>query len=241
MLDHEAKTDLPIIAIGASAGGLEACTALLKDMPKDLHAAIILVLHLHPSHDSMMVDLLAQHTSLNVVQATEGMVLQAGTVHVIPPGVFLTVSKHVLHVAEPPTGVSVRFPYDVLLKSLAQDATTPMACIVLSGTGTDGSLGIAQINGAKGLVIAQDPQEARYSGMPESAINTGFVEQVLRVGEMAASLQAFLKGKPAGLASAPGKTERPDHADTDAPNAVIANYDEILSFVDQHAKQNITL
>ena len=241
MLDHEAKTDLPVIAIGASAGGLEACTALLKDMPKDLHAALILVLHLDPSHDSMMVDLLAQHTSLNVVQATEGMVLQAGTVHVIPPGVFLTVSKHVLHVAEPPTGVSVRFPYDVLLKSLAQDATTPMACIVLSGTGTDGSLGIAQINGAKGLVIAQDPQEARYSGMPESAINTGFVEQVLRVGEMTASLQAFLKGKPAGLASAPGKTERPDHADTDAPNAVMANYDEILSFVDQHAKQNIML
>ena len=241
LLDHEAKAGLPVIAIGASAGGLEACTALLKDMPEDLRAALILVLHLDPSHDSMMVDLLAQQTRLRVVQATEGMALQAGFVHVIPPGVFLTVSKHVLHLDEPPSGVSVRLPYDVLLRSLAQDATAPLACIVLSGTGTDGSLGIAHIHSAKGLVIAQDPQEARYAGMPESAIQTGIVAQVLRAGEMVDSLQAFLKREPAGLAPAPGKTERPSHADTGAERPVIVNYDAILSFVDQHAKQLISL
>lgn len=210
-------------------------------MPKDLHAALILVLHLDPLHDSMMVDLLTQHTRLKVVQATEGMLLQAGLVHVIPPRVFLTVSKHVLHVTEPPAGVSVRLPYDVLLRSLAQDAAAPLACIVLSGSGTDGSVGIAEIHKAKGLVIAQDPKEARYSGMPESAIHTGFVEQILHAGEMAASLQAFLKGKPTGLASAQGKTGQTQPTDTGAKRHFMANYDDILSFVDQHAKQNISL
>ncbi len=241
MLDQVAKAGIPVIAIGASAGGLDACTALLKDMPEDLRAALILVLHLDPSHDSMMVDLLAQHTRLRVVQAAEGMVLQAGMVHVIPPGLFLTVSKHVLHVAEPPTGVSVRLPYDVLLRSLAQDATAPLACIVLSGTGTDGSLGIAHIHEAKGLVIAQNPQEARYSGMPKSAIQTGFVGQVLRAEEMVDSLQAFLNGEPAALVPAPDKTERPGHTGSGVNRPVMANYDEILSFVDQHARQNISL
>jgi two-component system CheB/CheR fusion protein len=239
--DDKAKNELPVVAIGASAGGLEACTALLKGMPKDLHASLILVLHLDPLHDSMMVDLLAQQTKLTVVQATQGMVLQAGIVYVIPPGVFLTVSKHVLHVAEPPAGVSVRLPYDVLLRSLAQDTTSPVACIVLSGTGTDGSQGIAQIQKAKGLVIAQDPQEAAYSGMPESAIQTGCVSEILRVGEMVASLQAFLKEKPAHLKPTPGKTSRPSLAETVAQHPAMTNYDDILSFIDQHTKHDISL
>jgi two-component system CheB/CheR fusion protein len=241
LLDQQTTATLPVIAIGASAGGLEACTALMKDMPGDMHAALILVLHLDPSHASMMVNLLAQHTALKVVQASEGMILQAGVVYVIPPGVFLTVSKHVLHVADPPTGVSVRLPYDVLLNSLATDTTAPLSCIILSGTGTDGSLGIAQIHHAKGLVIAQDPHEAAYSGMPESAIRTGFVGRILRVGEMVASLQAFLKEKRAAHAPTPGKAIRQAHAVLTAEPPITANYDEILSFVDQHAKQSISL
>jgi two-component system, chemotaxis family, CheB/CheR fusion protein len=241
LLETEANTDLPIIAIGASAGGLEACTALLRDMPGDLHAALILVLHLDPSHSSMMVDLLAQHTRLRVVQATEGMALQPGCVHVIPPGVFLTVSRHILHVSEPPAGVSVRLPYDVLLRSLAHDPTAPLACIVLSGTGTDGSLGIAQVRAAKGLVIAQDPQEAHYAGMPESAINTGFVTKTLRVGDMVAPLQELLQRKGAGHSMAPNVTARPGQTSQNMDLPGHPDYDEILNYVDQHAKQSISL
>lgn len=144
------QTKLPVIVIGASAGGLEACRALLDDMPEGLQAAFILILHLDPSHDSMMVDLLARHTKLKVLQASEGMALQAGVVHVIPPGVFLTVEHQIIHLSEPPAGKAVRFPFDFLLQSLASDDATRLAVVVLSGTGTDGSLGIADIHAAGG-------------------------------------------------------------------------------------------
>ncbi|WP_114966486.1 chemotaxis protein CheB [Alkalilacustris brevis] len=241
MSEHGAQSDLRVIAVGASAGGLETCRALLKDMPGDVPAALILILHLDPSHDSMMVDLLARHTRLKVVQASEGMALQPGVVHVIPPGAFLTVAHRVIHLSEPEGGKAVRLPFDVLLRSLAKDAAAQAACVVLSGTGTDGSLGIAEVDAAGGLVIAQDPKEATYSGMPESAIGTGSVAQVLRIDQMIGALKEFWG--EASEDSAP-ETDAPTRRDDTAPRddpARTADYDDLLSYVSKHADQDFAL
>ncbi|SDX08417.1 CheR family methyltransferase [Roseicitreum antarcticum] len=252
MSPHDTRTALPVIAIGASAGGLDACRAALKDVKATTRAAFILILHLEPTHDSMMVDLLTNHTGLEVVQARDGMALRVGVLHVIPPGVFLTVQRRVLHLSGPDGGQAVRRPFDVLLHALARDAAALSGCIVLSGTGTDGTEGIADIHAAGGLVIAQSPAEAAYPGMPESAIATGFVAQTLPTAGMAAALEVFLAklpGKPpvqGPAPSQPGPQPTPDllrPADTasDQTQAKTTGYDALLSFVSKHAAQDITL
>ncbi len=250
MPEDDTQQHLPVVAIGASAGGLEACRALLKDMRGDVPAAFILILHLDPTHDSMMVDLLARHTELKVVQASEGMALRPGCLHVIPPGVFLTVAKRVLHQSEPGGGKAVRLPFDVLLRSLAKDAGASSACIVLSGTGTDGSSGIADIHAAGGLVIAQDPKEASYSGMPESAIGTGFVADILRIDQMVAALERYWGGDSAGSAPASGAPKRREDTELRADDEDSAHragdedttgYDDLLSFLGEHSVQDISL
>ncbi|MDD7972348.1 chemotaxis protein CheB [Roseinatronobacter alkalisoli] len=241
MSEHEARTGLPVIAIGASAGGLEASRALLKELPGDVQAAFILILHLDPSHDSMMVDLLANHTKLKVVQAADGMTLQAGYLYVIPPGVFLTVAQRTMCLTAPDGGKSVRLPYDVLLRSLAKDAAELSGCIVLSGTGSDGSLGIADIHAAGGLVIAQDPEDAGYPGMPESAIATGFVARTLPASQMVAALEQFAGRAPHGIS--PAKNQLPEQHDTADPASIApaVDYRELLSFLDDHTTQDIAL
>ncbi|TGD43813.1 response regulator [Pseudotabrizicola sediminis] len=241
MSDQGSGTVLPVIAIGASAGGLEACRALLKTMPDAMPAAFILILHLDPSHDSMMVELLAHHTGLKVVQATEGLALRAGVVHVIPPGVFLTVSLGVIHLQEPGGGKAVRMPFDRLLSSIAEEGGPASACIVLSGTGTDGSHGLAHIHAAGGLVIAQDPAEAGQAGMPDSAIRTGFVAHVLPTGAMRGVLEAFLAEHLSApdTAIAPTESRKTGVARADDQSAI--GYDAILSFVGEHSAQDISL
>ncbi len=268
MSDPAAPDQLPVIAIGASAGGLEACRALLKDMPGDTPAAFILVLHLDPTHDSMVVDLLGRHTKLKVVQASEGMALRPGYLHVIPPGVFLTVAQRVLHLSEPDGGKAVRLPFDVLLRSLASDAGSSSGCIVLSGTATDGSKGIADIHAAGGLVIAQDPAEAGHPGMPESAIATGFVAQTLPTDQMVGALNSFLGQGPNATEQASDQVkvdadtarraggeamarraadaddeQRGTYADPqqDADDPGTRRYDDVLSFMGDYAVQDISL
>ena len=232
MSEPKARSGLPVIAIGASAGGLEASRALLKELPADSRAAFILIMHLDPSHDSMMVDLLAHHTKLKVVQAADGMALKAGCVHVIPPGVFLTVARQVLHLCVPDDGKAVRMPLDVLLRSLAPDSQGRAGCVVLSGTGSDGSQGIADIAAAGGLVLAQDPEEAGYPGMPESAIATGHVARTLPTSEMADAIDTFIGLSPAHKGTG---------VDTAEPNPRHVDYDGLLAFLDQHAAQDISL
>ncbi len=238
MPEHDAPIKLPVIAIGASSGGLEASSALLKSLPRDLQSALILILHLDPSHDSMMVELLARHTTLNVVQATDGAALEAGSVYVIPPGVFLTVAGQKLHLSAPSGGKAVRMPFDVLLRSLAKDMGANSGCIILSGTGTDGSLGIADIHAAGGLVIAQDPVEAGYSGMPESAIATGIVAQTLPISQMAAAIANLAATKAAGNAVG---SSFANEADTSFQNPHKAGFNELLTFLEEHSPQDISL
>ncbi len=175
---------IAVVGIGASAGGLDACKRLLAALPADSGMVFILVQHLDPTHQSMLVELLANHTSMAVSQATDGMPLEADHFYIIPPAVYLSVAAGALHLSQPQGKHGSRMPFDFLLHSLASAYGPRAACIILSGTGADGSIGLRAIKDAGGLVIAQNPKEADYDGMPRNAIATGYVDFVLPVAQM---------------------------------------------------------
>jgi two-component system CheB/CheR fusion protein len=180
-----------IVAVGASAGGLEACTRLVEAIPDGNGMAFIVVQHLEPTHKSMMVDLLKSHTAMTVVEAADGLTVEPNHVYLIPPGMYLAITHGTLKLSPPAARHGARMPFDFLLNALAAEAGERVAAIVLSGTGSDGSIGLQAIKAAGGLVIAQDPNEAAYDGMPQSAIDTGHVDAVLKTGDMPAALAAF--------------------------------------------------
>jgi two-component system CheB/CheR fusion protein len=169
----------PVVGIGASAGGLDACRKFVSALPARNRMAFILVQHLDPTHESMMVDLLSGHTAMTVLQAANGMPLEPDHLYVIPPGTYLSVDDETLHLSPPQARHGARLPFDFLLHSLANDVGARAICVVLSGTGADGTLGLKSIKEKCGLVIAQDPDEADYDGMPRNAIMTGAVDLVL--------------------------------------------------------------
>ena len=235
------KSGGPIVAVGASAGGLEACRALFRGISGDAPASFVLILHLDPAHDSMMVDLLAPETGLTVVEAHDGMALRPGHLHVIPPGFFLSVSGNRLRLSVPEAGKGVRLPFDVVLGAIARDAGADAICIVLSGTGSDGTAGLARIHEAGGLVIAQDPSEAGYPGMPESAIASGLVDQILQVGQMPAALARHWKSRAS--AHPPRADEADVGADAQTPPEDVArqDYSVILDHAGKHAPHDLSL
>jgi two-component system, chemotaxis family, CheB/CheR fusion protein len=185
------RANLTVVGIGASAGGLDACRRLLDALPAVNGMAFILVQHLDPHHESMMVELLASHTAMTVIQASEGAVLAPDHVYVIPPGSFLSVTQGALHLSAPLARHGARLPFDFLLRSMAEDFGPRAVCVVLSGSGSDGSLGLRAIKGKGGLVIAQDLEEANFDGMPRSAVETGSVDHVLQLADIPAVLNHF--------------------------------------------------
>ena len=186
----------PIVGIGASAGGLEASRKLIGALPAGNGMAFILIQHLDPTHESMMVNLLTNHTAMTVRQAAEGMRIEPNHVYVIPPGTYLSVEGGTLHLSQPQARHGARLPFDFLLLSLAKECSARAICVVLSGTGTDGSLGLKSVKERGGLVIAQDPEEAGFDGMPRNAMATGAVDLVLPVAKMPDAIVKFAKGKP---------------------------------------------
>lgn len=177
-----------VAGIGASAGGLEACKRLLDALCGATGTAFILVQHLDPNHESMMVELLSSHTSMAVVQAAEGMIVAPEHLYVIPPGAYISLKNGTLHLVAPNARHGARLPFDYLLHSMAQDCGERAVCIVLSGTGTDGTLGVASIKERAGYLIVQKPEEAGYDGMPRSAIATGLSDRVCPVAGIPAAL-----------------------------------------------------
>jgi two-component system CheB/CheR fusion protein len=157
-------------------------------LPADIGMAFILIQHLDPTHESMMVDLLAGHTSMTVRQAADGMKLERDHLYVIPPGTYLSVGDGALHLSRPQARHGARMPFDFLLHSLADAFEARAVCVILSGSGADGSLGLKAVHDKGGLVIAQDPDEAGFDGMPRSAIMTGAVDLVLQVATIPAAL-----------------------------------------------------
>ena len=199
----------PVVGIGASAGGLEACSSLLEALGAQTELAFILVQHLDPTHESLMPELLAAHTSMTVQQAVEGMSVEAGNLYIIPPGTSLAVEGGQLRLSNPKARHGARLPFDHLLKSLALEYGRRAVCIVLSGTGGDGSQGLIDIKSHGGWVIAQDPGEAGFDGMPLSAVATGQVDQVLTLGEMPKALLARIGGS--GRARPKVQGQKVDH------------------------------
>jgi two-component system, chemotaxis family, CheB/CheR fusion protein len=202
----------PVVAVGASAGGLDACKKFLAALPADSGMAFILVQHLDPTHQSMMVELLAAHATVKVQQATEGMRVEPNSAYTIPPGVYLSMRDGALSVSTPSERHGARLPFDFLLRSLADEVGERAVCVVLSGMGADGSLGAKAIKEKDGLVIVQDPDEADFDGMPRSAIKTGIVDLVLPVADIPAAIirydrRAAHNGKRDGLTAPDDKSD----------------------------------
>ena len=153
--------------------------------------AFILIQHLDPTHASMMVDLLAGHTPMTVQQAADGMPIEPEHVYLIPPGAYLSIRGGALRLSQPRERHGARLPFDFFLRSLADELGERAICVILSGTGSDGSLGLKAVKEKGGLVIAQEPSEAEYDGMPRSAIMTGAVDLVLPVAEMPEILATY--------------------------------------------------
>jgi two-component system, chemotaxis family, CheB/CheR fusion protein len=194
-LSANSEPDFPVVAIGASAGGLDACRKLLGALPAENGMAFIIVQHLDPSHDSMMVDLLTGSTKMPVAQATDGMAIERERVYVIPPGVYLSVDeKGALRLSRPQARHGMRLPFDFLLNSLARECGARTVCVVLSGTGADGAVGLKAVKAEGGLVIVQEAGEADYDGMPQSAIATGDVDLVLPAAKIAQALVSHERG-----------------------------------------------
>ena len=195
----------PVVGLGASAGGLDACTKLFNALPADSGMAFILIQHLDPMHESMMAALLSSHTSMKVLQAADGMKIERDHVYVIPPGVYLSIQNGSLHLSTPRERHGARMPFDFFLESLAEKYGERAVCVILSGTGADGSLGLKAVKERGGLVIAQDPDEATFDGMPRNAIKTGNTHFILPVGKIPVALKEYAEwdaaaGKPTGIA-----------------------------------------
>ncbi len=189
----EERASFPVVGIGASAGGLAAIEEFLAAMPADtkLGMAFVLVQHLDPDHKSILVDLVRRYTAMPVDVVEDGMGIQPDHVYIIPPNRDMALMHGKLHLFEPAAPRGLRLPIDSFFRSLAQDLQERAICIVLSGTGTDGTLGLRAVKGAGGLAIVQDPESAGYDGMPRSALNTGMVDFVLPADKMAAQLIAY--------------------------------------------------
>jgi len=185
----------PVVAVGASAGGLNAFRKFVARIPADSGMAFVLIQHLDPTHESMMPDLLATHTRLAVLQAVDGMPVERDHIYTIPPGVYMTMSGGALRLAKPADRHGVRLPLDRFLRSMAEDMGERAVCVILSGAGTDGSLGLRAIKEHNGLVVVQDPVEAEHDGMPRSAVATDAVDRVLPVEEIADVLVDYGRGR----------------------------------------------
>ncbi len=177
-----------IVGIGASAGGLEALSTLLAALAPNTGKAFILVQHLDPVHESLLVDLLGSHTKMKVLQASDEMPIEPDHVYVIAPGTYLAAKKGILHATRPPAMHGLRLPIDFLFSSLADNYGAHATAVVLSGTGADGSVGIKALKAKGGRIIVQDPKQADYDGMPQSAIATGDADIVAPLAKIAEAL-----------------------------------------------------
>src|SRR5215467_4604837 len=172
------EDDFLIAAVGASAGGVEAFTELLTNLPSDTGMAFVLIQHLDPKHESLLTNLLAKKATMPVREVTNGIRLEPNHVYVIPPDTTMTIMDHALRL-EPRVTTGMHMPVDLFMRSLAEEQRHRAIGVILSGSGTDGTLGMAEIQAQGGVTFAQDETTAKYDGMPHSAIAAGYVDYVL--------------------------------------------------------------
>ena len=198
MMAPRSPSPFHIIAIGASAGGLQALEELFANMSPDLGAAYVVIQHLSPDFESKMDELLRRQTSIPVVTVTDGMRVEPNHIYLPPPRADMIISGGRLLLTDRPKNEVFRLPIDHFFRSLAQDIGRFAIGIVLSGTGSDGSRGIGEIHEAGGLVIAQTTETARFDGMPRNAQATGVVDLVLAPHEMSDALTDYVGHMRAG-------------------------------------------
>ncbi|HYR43126.1 MAG TPA: chemotaxis protein CheB, partial [Terriglobia bacterium] len=178
-----------VVGIGASAGGLEAFEQLLKALPKDTGMAFVLVQHLAPKHESMLSALLGKTAKMPVVEVTHGMAVKANHVYVIPPNADMSVAGGKLHLSPLSRDGGLHMPIDSFFQSLADSYENRAIGVILSGTASDGTMGLQAIKAMGGVTFAQDEESAKYNAMPRNAIAAGNVDLVLRPEAIARELK----------------------------------------------------
>ena len=199
---HNSVPDIfPVVGIGASAGGLESLKDLFVKMPADTGAAFVVVQHLMPDRESNMPELLGHSTKIPVYQVTDNMKIEPDTIYLIPPGKNMSIVNGTLQLLDQIEPSGIRHPIDFFFKSLALDRGAGAIGIVLSGTGTDGTAGARAIKAELGLVIAQDPEDADYDGMPRSVIDAGLSDFILPTRQIPERLKGYLTKIPGVMAA----------------------------------------
>ncbi len=218
----------PIVGIGMSAGGLEVATAFLKAMPADSGMGFVIVQHLDPTRESMIAEILSRETAMPVVQIEDGMRVEPNRVHVIVPAKTLLISDGILRLVEPDAPRGHRHPIDKFFSALAQDQKAKAIAIVLSGAGSNGTAGLADIKQAGGICIAQDPETARFDSMPRHAIASNLVDMVLAPEAMPEALMRYVRHS---YVLAP----RPEIEAENAPTKSATGLDDVLALLNARA------
>ncbi len=185
--------NLHIVGIGASAGGLEALQKLFKNVPPKNGMAFVLVPHLDPTHISIMPELLQKYCRMPVREIADGMTVEPDTVYIVPSNKNLAILHGVLQLLETTNNPGSRMPIDYFLRTLAQDAGDRAIAVILTGMGTDGTMGLRAVKGELGMAMVQDPQSAKYDGMPRSAVATDLVDYILPPEKMAGQLVKYVQ------------------------------------------------
>ncbi len=199
---RQENAPFPIIGIGASAGGLEALERFLGHVPEGSGMAFVIVQHLDPTHKGIMPELLQRITRMRVIQVKDRTRVQPDCVYVIPPNKDMSILHGVLHLLDPVARRGLRLPIDFFFRSLADDRQEQSIGVILSGMGTDGTLGLKAIKEKAGVVFVQDPASAKFDGMPRSAIDAGLADVVAPVEDLPAKIIAVLQHVP--LITKPG-------------------------------------
>jgi two-component system CheB/CheR fusion protein len=200
----------PVVGIGASAGGLAALGEFFSAMPADtsLEMAFIVVQHLAPDRKSMLSEIIARYTGMQVYEVKEGMVIRPDCIYIIPPSKDMIIADGTLHLVEPAKARGHRMPINSFFSSLASDQEEWAIGIILSGTGSDGTQGVEAIKAKGGMVMAQSPESSEYNGMPKSAIETGLVDYVLEPAEMSSQLNEYVSRRYGGKSDQHSDIER---------------------------------
>ena len=172
---------------------MEAFETFFKAMPSDSGIAFVVIAHLDPTHVSILPELIQKKTSMQVSTVKDGIVVKPNFVYVIPPNRDLSILNGTLQLMEPPKPRGINLPIDTFFRALANDQGSNSVCIILSGTGTDGTIGLRAVKGEGGMAMVQNEESAKYDGMPRSAIATGLTYFVLPPAKMPEQLITYMK------------------------------------------------
>lgn len=187
------KNELIVIGIGASAGGLEALQEFFKAMPTNTNLAFVVIQHLSPDYKSLMDELLARNTSIPIHVITDGMDINANNIYLIPPRKNLSIFHNKLYLEDYNPKKGLNLPIDIFFRSLSVDKGKNAIGIILSGTGSDGTLGTRAIKENGGMIMVQDEDSAKFDGMPRSSIATGLVDYILHPSKMPDALLNYIQ------------------------------------------------